>query len=98
MLAGTETIATIADHWLARFERALAEPDDVLLRTLFHPDSHWRDVLALTWQIRTVNGLDAILKELKAHAGLAYPTGFRRDSHRTAPRYVTRAGTHAIEA
>ena len=98
MLARTETIATIADHWLAQFERALAEPDDVLLKTLFHPDSHWRDVLALTWHIRTVNGLDAILRELKAHVGRAHPTGFRTDPHRTAPRYVTRAGTHAIEA
>jgi cation diffusion facilitator CzcD-associated flavoprotein CzcO len=98
MLARTETIATIADHWLAQLERALAEPDDVLFKTLFHPDSHWRDVLALTWQIRTINGLDAILRELKAHVGRAHPTGFRTDPYRTAPRYVTRAGTNAIEA
>ncbi len=98
MLASTETIATIADHWLAQFERALAEPDDVLLKTLFHPASHWRDALALTWDIRTVNGLDAILGELKAHIGRANPTGFRIDPHRTAPRHVTRAGTSAIEA
>ncbi len=98
MLAGTETIATIADHWLARFEAALAEVNVVLLKTLFHPDSHWRDVLALTWQIRTVNGLDAILRELIAHVGRAHPTGFRTDPNRTAPRNVTRAGTQAIEA
>src|SRR4029450_7598185 len=98
MLARTETIATIADHWLAQFERALAEPDDVLLKTFFHPDSHWRDILALTWQIRTLNGLGAILRELKAHIRRAHPTGFRTDPHRTAPRNVTRAGTHAIEA
>jgi hypothetical protein len=98
MLAGTDTIATIADDWLAQFERALAEPDDVLLKTLFHPDSHWRDALALTWHIRTVNGSDAILKELKAHVGRANPTGFRTDPRRTAPRRVTRAGTNAIEA
>jgi cation diffusion facilitator CzcD-associated flavoprotein CzcO len=97
MLAGTETIATIVDRWLAQFERALAEPDDVLLKTLFHPDSHWRDVLALTWQIRTVNGLDAILRELKTHIGRGGPTGFRTDPHRTAPRHVTRAGANAIE-
>src|SRR5215510_9811393 len=98
MLAGTETIATIADRWLAQFERALAEPDDVLLRTLFHPDSHWRDLLALTWRIKTVNGLDSILRVLKAHVGRANPIGFRTDPDRTPPRYVTRAGTKAIEA
>ena len=61
MLAKTEkaSVATTVDRWLAQFERALAEPDNVLLATLFHADSHWRDVLALTWDIRTVSGLDA---------------------------------------
>jgi Flavin-binding monooxygenase-like len=98
MLARTETIATIVDRWLGQFERALSESNDVLLKSLFHPDSHWRDVLALTWHIRTVNGWDAILKELKAHAARAHPTGFRIDPHRTTPRHVTRAGTKAIEA
>jgi Flavin-binding monooxygenase-like len=98
MLARQETIATIAANWLAQFEKALAEPDDVLLKTLFHPESYWRDVLALTWHIRTVNGLEVILRELRAHVGRANPTGFRIDSDRTAPRLVTRAGTNAIEA
>ena len=71
MLAKTETesAAAAAESWLAQFERALAEPDDVLLKTLFHADSYWRDVLALTWHIKTVNGADAILRELKAHVG-----------------------------
>jgi hypothetical protein len=98
MLARTETIATSAENWLAQFEGALAERNDVLLKALFHRDSHWRDVLALTWHIRTVSGFDAVLRELKAHAGRANPTGFRTDPHRTAPRHVTRAGTEAIEA
>ena len=98
MLARNETIATIAANWLAQFERALAEPDDVLLKTLFHPESHWRDVLALTWHIRTVSGVDVILTELKAHVARANPAGFRIDPDRTAPRLVTRAGTNAIEA
>ena len=98
MLSRTETIATTAENWLAQFERALAEPDDVLLKTLFHADSYWRDVLALSWHIRTVNGADAIVRELKAHVGQAQPSGFRTDPRRTAPRRVTRAGTEAIEA
>ena len=98
MLPRTETSETIANHWLARFERALAESDDILLETLFHPDSHWRDVLALTWHIRTVSGLDAILRALKAHVARANPSDFRTDPHRTAPRLVTRAGTNAFEA
>ena len=96
--AETDSVATTVDRWLAQFERALAERDDVLLATLFHADSHWRDVLALTWDIRTVSGLDAIVKELRAHVGRARPAGFRTAPQRTAPRRVTRAGTSAIEA
>src|SRR5262245_30386788 len=98
MQARTETVASSAAHWLAQFERALSQPADGLLETLFHPDSYWRDVLALTWRVRTVNGADAILRELKAHVGRANPTGLRIDPDRTPPRHVTRAGTRAIEA
>ena len=94
MLARADSVATTAESWLAQFERALAAPGRARLETLFHADSHWRDVLALTWHIKTVSGADAILRELTA----ARPTGFRLDPHRTAPRNVTRAGTDAIEA
>ena len=55
MLPKTEAIATTAQNWLTQFEAALAKPDDALLKTLFHADSYWRDLLALTWRIRTVN-------------------------------------------
>ena len=94
----TESAATAARNWLAQFERALVEPNDGLLNTLFHTDSHWRDVLALTWDIKTVDGSDAILRELKARVGRARPAGFRIAPNRTAPRHVMRAGTNAIEA
>ena len=98
MLARPDSLATITESWLARFERALAMPGRARLKTLFHADSHWRDVLALTWQIKTVDGSDAILRELPTHAARARPTGFKLDPHRTAPRNVRRAGTDAIEA
>jgi putative flavoprotein involved in K+ transport len=91
-------LAATASDWLARFEQALARRDDAALRALFHPDSHWRDVLALTWRIRTVTGRDAILPELQGHAARARPSGFRLDPDRTPPRRVRRAGTGAIEA
>ncbi len=98
MLARTDTVATIAESWLEQFDGALAARGPARLKTLFHADSHWRDVLALTWHIKTVSGLDGILRELTTHAGRAHPTGFKIDQHRTAPRNVTRAGTDAIEA
>jgi Flavin-binding monooxygenase-like len=98
MLSRTEIIATTVENWLSQFERVLAEPDDVLLKPLFHAESYWRDVLALTWHIRTANGLDSIMRELNAYVGRANPINFKTDPNRTPPRYVTRAGTQAIEA
>src|SRR5678815_1082433 len=79
MLAGTETLATLANDWLARFEHALATGDRALLESLFHSDSHWRDVLALTWRIGTVSGAHAIAVALQDHARRARPSGFRTD-------------------
>jgi thioredoxin reductase len=96
--AEADTAAAAVESWLAQFERALSERDNSLLKALFHPDSYWRDVLALTWRIETLQGRDAILKELAAHVARARPAGFRSARHRTAPRRVTRAGTNAVEA
>src|SRR5260221_2141263 len=98
MLDRTDDISIAAENWLAQFETALAEPDDDLLKTLFHPDSHWRDVLALSWNLQTINGANAILAGLETHARRAAPSGFQIDPGRAAPRWVIRAGTNAIEA
>jgi putative flavoprotein involved in K+ transport len=98
MLDKTDDLSVAADNWLAQFEEALARPDDGLLDTLFHADSYWRDVLALSWNIQTVNGAGAILKQLRGHASSAAARGFALDPHRRAPRKVMRAGADAIEA
>ena len=97
MLAGTETLATIANHWFARFEHALSQRDTQSLANLFHRDGHWRDVLAFTWRIGTVSGAHAIAAALQEHARRARPGGFRTDPERTAPRHVTRAGAKCVE-
>ncbi|MGY3440679.1 MULTISPECIES: flavin-containing monooxygenase [unclassified Bradyrhizobium] len=98
MLDKTDDISVAADNWLVQFEDALAGPDDVLVKPLFHPDSYWRDVLALSWNIQTINRAFAIIEELPAHARRSTPHHFRIDAERAAPRRVTRAGTDAIEA
>jgi Pyridine nucleotide-disulphide oxidoreductase len=98
MLDKTDDISIAAENWLAQFGNAIATSDEALLTSLFHPDSYWRDVLALSWNLQTINGADAILRGLKADAGRAAPGGFRIDPDRAAPRRVTRAGTNAIEA
>jgi cation diffusion facilitator CzcD-associated flavoprotein CzcO len=98
MLDRTDDISVATENWLAQFEGALAASDDGLLKTLFHPDSYWRDALALSWNLQTIIGADAILKELKARAAGAAPSHFSIDPGRAAPRRVARAGTDTIEA
>ena len=98
MLDRTDDSSVAADNWLAQFEEALGKPDEALLYQLFHPDSYWRDVLALSWNIQTLNGRDAILKALPPLARNMAPGGFAIAPDRAAPRKVMRAGTNAIEA
>ena len=54
----TENISASVEDWLGEFRKSLAHPNDTALKALFHHDSYWRDVLALTWNIRTVTGAD----------------------------------------
>jgi cation diffusion facilitator CzcD-associated flavoprotein CzcO len=93
----SDELADAAQTWLTHFESALACRDAAALRGLFHPDSHWRDVLALTWGLTTFSGTDAIVEALVAHAG-AKAAGFRLAATRTPPRLVKRAGSETIEA
>jgi cation diffusion facilitator CzcD-associated flavoprotein CzcO len=98
MLDKTNDISASVESWLTEFERALEHPESGALALLFHRDSFWRDVLALSWTLQTLNGADAILKELTALAGRTRPCQFSIDPERAAPRRVKRAGTESIEA
>ena len=93
-----QDIAVSAESWLARFEAALSDGDDAALKTLFAAESYWRDVLALSWNLQTLNGAETILNELPALASRAVPKNFAIDRDRAAPRRVMRAGTACIEA
>jgi putative flavoprotein involved in K+ transport len=98
MLDKTKDISVSAQHWLDEFERALTGPDPAALTGLFLPDSYWRDVLALSWNLQTIAGRDAIVKELQTLAPKAAPGNLKLAAGRAAPRQVTRAGTNNIEA
>jgi putative flavoprotein involved in K+ transport len=90
----TETVR----DWLVRFEEALAAADATRLEALFHPESYWRDLLALTWDITTLGGTCGIAARLAAQARRAAPSHFRVAPNRTPPRNVERVGTRTIEA
>jgi putative flavoprotein involved in K+ transport len=97
MLDKTDDIALATRDWLLAFEAALAT-EGAALDHLFHADSYWRDVLALNWNLQTINGAPGILAELRRSAPHATPANFLIDPDRAAPRRVTRAGTSCIEA
>lgn len=98
MLDRTDDIAASVENWLTEFERALGSSDGSAFRLLFHPESYWRDALALSWNLQTVNGADAIVQELAVLAARSAPSGFKIDPERAPPRRVKRAGTETIEA
>ncbi len=70
-----------ADAWLAQFETALAARDAETAAGLFAVDSFWRDLVAFTWNIKTVEGRDQIAAMLTARVDDTAAHGF----HTTEP-------------
>ncbi|MBC9878350.1 NAD(P)/FAD-dependent oxidoreductase [Bradyrhizobium sp. INPA01-394B] len=97
MLDRTKDIAVAAQAWLDAFERAAGWPDRAALDRLFATDCFWRDVLALSWNLQTLAGRDAVVQALTGLAPQAAPANFKIAPNRAAPRWVTRAGTNNIE-
>jgi putative flavoprotein involved in K+ transport len=61
-----------AQAWLAAFEDAMAREDAAAAAELFCATSYWRDLVAFTWNIKTVenpSGVEAMLEETLAHVG-----------------------------
>jgi Pyridine nucleotide-disulphide oxidoreductase len=92
------TLVEDIDRWLAAFEQALSGGDGDSLAKLFHADSHWRDLVALSWHVSTFSGAAPITQALQRFGALQRPNAFKTNRGRTAPRHVVRAGRESIEA
>ena len=55
-----------AATWLADFEAALAARDAESAADLFAPTSFWRDLVAFTWSLTTVENRDGVTDLLRA--------------------------------
>jgi putative flavoprotein involved in K+ transport len=86
------------EGWLARLNAAAAAPRGDGIAALFLPDSHWRDAVGLSWELRTVSGRDAVGAALAAGLATFQARDFAIDPKRCPPRVVERAGLKAIEA
>jgi putative flavoprotein involved in K+ transport len=69
------------DQWLASFDQALTAGDPAGAAELFLEDSYWRDLVAFTWNIKTVEGRDGVEDMLAATLANTQP----RDWHTTEP-------------
>ncbi|MFD0516482.1 nuclear transport factor 2 family protein [Paractinoplanes durhamensis] len=79
------------DDWLASFESALRDRDVEAAAGLFAPDSFWRDLVAFTWNITTVEGRDGVADLLTATLDQADPRGFEVTEEPTAAGDVVEA-------
>ena len=68
--------ATAAAFWLQRFAAALAAGAIDEAAGLFTGDGYWRDLLAFTWNVKTIEGRPAITAMLAAQLGACAPRDF----------------------
>ena len=90
------------EQWLTEFNNAISlnlSKKDAFdsLSSLFIRDSHWRDLLSLTWKIQTFSGKENIIENMYRCILDVKAKKFSIDSTRTQPRKVTRADKTAIE-
>ena len=90
------------DNWLLSFNEAISDKNSKTvsienLNKLFFENSHWRDILALTWQIQTTSGKQNIIPKLYDKVLNVIAKDFVIDQQRTQPREVIRAGKNVVE-
>src|SRR5205823_5777686 len=72
--SGTRTEVT---SWLADFEKGLTARDIDAAADLFVEDCYWRDLVAFTWNIITIEGPEGVRKMLAQTLDQVRPSGFR---------------------
>ncbi|NNF76931.1 MAG: NAD(P)/FAD-dependent oxidoreductase, partial [Rhizobiales bacterium] len=93
--------AEILEQWLARFEAALEDPSLAGVADLFDATCYWRDMVAFTWNIKTMEGQDAISAMLAETLSHVQPGGWTLEGEASEAdgaiggwfSFETRAGT-----
>jgi putative flavoprotein involved in K+ transport len=71
------TAAQTVTTWLADFQNALAAGDPAAAAALFAEDCYWRDLIAFTWNITTLEGRGAISEMLSETLARVRPSNWR---------------------
>ena len=83
--------AAEVDEWLSRFDDALTRGDAAAASGLFLDDSYWRDLIAFTWNITTVEGPEGVHDMLQAALANVQPSGWETTEAPTSADGVTEA-------
>ena len=83
--------ATEVDQWLERFGAALERGDAAGAAELFAQESYWRDLVAFTWNIKTVEGRAEIADMLGHTLARVQPHGWHATEEPTTADGVTDA-------
>ena len=90
-IAARSTPGDQAQRWLSAFEAALAAGDADSAAALFVTDCFWRDLVAFTWNINTLEGRDAISLMLTAQLANIAPRAFAMTDEASEQAGVTEA-------
>src|ERR1700761_5038074 len=86
------------DQWIGAFNRALASRDAEALGNLFLPDSHWRNIFGISWELATFSGRENLCRALTQRAAEAHASDFQTDISALAPRCNVVASREVMEA
>jgi putative flavoprotein involved in K+ transport len=87
----TRSAATEVARWLSEFDRALAGGDPAAAADLFGEDSFWRDLVAFTWNLKTVEGPAGVRDMLEHTLSHTEPSGWQATEEPTEADGVTEA-------
>ncbi|KAB1656869.1 NAD(P)/FAD-dependent oxidoreductase [Pseudoclavibacter chungangensis] len=83
--------STRVDTWLQAFDEALVARDTERAAALFAPESYWRDLIAFTWNLKTVEHPDGVRHMLDDVLDRVAPTNWRTSEPPTEADGVTEA-------
>ncbi|MGC3874548.1 NAD(P)-binding domain-containing protein [Halomonas sp. GXIMD04776] len=87
----TSTPTQQVSQWLTDFDTALRKQDLQGVMDLFQDDCYWRDLIAFTWNIKTVEGKDEIQSMLKATLDEARPMNWQVEGEASKSEGVVEA-------
>jgi putative flavoprotein involved in K+ transport len=82
--AAVQSVAAEVDQWLTSFGEALAAGDAAAAAEHFAEDGFWRDLVAFTWNIKTVEGRSGVRDLLEHTLDRVRPHGWRTTEPPTA--------------